>query len=182
MATKKMHENTRIVHAGRNPKEQGWMVNPPIHQSSTICFPTYQDLLYAERGYSDNNLVKPYELKYGRYGTQTNFALEKAIADIEGAYNSFVTSSGAAAVNTALVAFLEKGDHLLLVDNTYSPTRGFADKFLKRYGVETSYFSPTATADELEKLIKKNTKVIFMESPGSLSYEIQDVKAICKIH
>ncbi|MFM7620733.1 MAG: cystathionine beta-lyase [Alphaproteobacteria bacterium] len=177
---KKIHENTRIIHAGRNPKEQGWMVNPPIYQTSTIVFPTLKDLLYAERGYSNNDLVQPYELKYGRYGTQTNFALEQAVAEIEGGYNTFVTSSGAAAINTALIAFLKQGDHMLLVDNVYSPTRGFADKFLKKLGIETTYYDPLIGAD-IAKLIKKNTKVIFMESPGSQTFEIQDVPAICKI-
>lgn len=177
---KKMHEATKLVHAGRDPKEQGWMVNPPIHQTSTIVFPTLKDLIYAERGYSNNDLVEPYELKYGRYGTQTNFALERAIAEIDGGYNSFVTSSGAAAINTALMAFLKQGDHMLLVDNVYSPTRGFADKFLKKLGIETTYYSPSV-GEDIKKLIKKNTKVIFMESPGSLSFEIQDVAAICKV-
>ena len=177
---KKIHESTRIIHAGRNPKEQGWMVNPPIYQTSTIVFPTLKDLLYAERGYSNNDLVQPYELKYGRYGTQTNFALERAVAEIEGGYNTFVTSSGAAAINTALVAFLKQGDHMLLVDNAYSPTRGFADKFLKKLGIETTYFDPLI-GDDIAKLIKKNTKVIFLESPGSQTFEIQDVPAICKI-
>ncbi len=177
---KKMHEATRLVHAGREPEEQGWMVNPPIYQSSTIVFPTLKDLLYAERGYSNNDLVEPYELKYGRYGTQTNFALEKAIAEIDGGYNSFVTSSGAAAINTALVAFLKQGDHMLLVDNVYSPTRSFADKFLKKLGIETTYYDPLI-GEDIKKLIKKNTKVIFLESPGSLSFEVQDVAAICKV-
>ena len=177
---KKMHEATRIIHAGRNPKEQGWMVNPPIYQTSTVVFPTYKDFMYAERGYSNNDLVQPYELKYGRYGTQTNFALEQAISEIEGGYNTFVTSSGAAAINTALIAFLKQGDHMLVVDNVYSPTRGFADKFLKKLGVETTYFDPHIGAD-ISKLIKKNTKVIFMESPGSQTFEIQDVPAICKV-
>lgn len=177
---KKIGEATKIIHAGRNPKEQGWMVNPPIYQSSTIVFPTLKDLLYAERGYSNNDLVEPYELKYGRYGTQTNFALEKAISEIEGGYNTFVTSGGAAAVNTALIAFLKQGDHMLVVDNVYSPTRGFAEKFLKKLGVETTYYDPSIGSD-IKKLIKKNTKVIFMESPGSLSFELQDVDAICKV-
>jgi cysteine-S-conjugate beta-lyase len=178
--TKKISQETRVVHAARHPEEQGWMVNPPIYQTSTIVFPTLKDLKYAERGYSDNDQVKPYELKYGRYGTQTNFTLEKAISEIENGYNTFVTSSGAAAINTALVAFLEKGDHMLLVDNIYSPTRGFADKFLKKFGIETTYFDPNIGAD-IKKLIKKNTKVIFMESPGSLSFEMQDIPAICKV-
>ncbi len=177
---KKMRESTLLVHAGRSPKEQGWMVNPPIHQSSTIVFPTLKDLIYAERGYSNNDLVEPYELKYGRYGTQSNFSLEKAIAELDGGYNSFVTSSGAAAVNTALMAFLKQGDHMLLVDSVYSPTRGFAEKFLKKLGVETTCYDP-AIGKDIEKLITKNTKVIFLESPGSLSFEIQDVAAITKI-
>jgi len=177
---KKYHESTKIIHAGRNPKEQGWMVNPPIYQTSTIVFPTYKDFMYAERGYSNNDLVQPYELKYGRYGTQTNFALEQAIAEIEGGYNTFVTSSGAAAINTALIAFLKQGDHMLMVDSVYSPTRGFADKFLKKLGIETTYFDPHI-GEDISKLIKKNTKVIFMESPASLTFEIQDVPLICKI-
>ena len=177
---KNLKEATKLIHLGRNTKEQGWMVNPPIYQTSTIVFPKLKDLLYAERGYSDNNLVQPYELKYGRYGTQTNFALEQAIAEIEGGYNTFVTASGAAAINTALIAFLKQGDHMLLVDNVYSPTRSFADIFLKKFGIETTYYDPKTGAD-IEKLIQKNTKVIFMESPGSLSFEIQDVPAICKV-
>lgn len=177
---KNCKDSTKIVHAGRNPEKQGWMVNPPIYQTSTIVFPTLKDLFHAERGYSNNDLVEPYELKYGRYGTQTNFALEQAIAELENGYNTFVTSSGAAAINTALMAFLKQGDHMLLVDNTYSPTRGFADKFLKKLGIETTYYNP-ALGEDIKKLIKKNTKVIFMESPGSLSFEVQDVAAICKV-
>ena len=149
---KGIREATKIIHAGRDPKEQGWMVNTPIYQTSTIVFPTLKDLMYAERGYSNNDLVEPYELKYGRYGTQSNFALEKAIAELENGYNTFVTSSGAAAINTALVAFLKQGDHMLLVDNTYSPTRGFADKFLKKLGVETTYYDP-AIGEDIKKLI-----------------------------
>lgn len=180
MTSKKSREATKLIHAGRHPKKQGGMVNPPIYQSSTIVFPTLKDLLYAERGYADNEKVKPYELKYGRYGTQTNFALEQAITEIEGGYNTFVTAGGASAINTALIAFLGKGDHMLLIDNVYSPTRGFADKFLKKFGVETTYYDPLIGSD-IKKLIKKNTKVIFIESPGSLSFEIPDVPAICKV-
>ena len=177
---KEIDEATKIIHAGRDPKEQGWMVNPPIYQTSTIVFPKLKDLLYAERGYSNNDLVEPYELKYGRYGTQTNFSLEQAVAEIENGYNCFVTSSGAAAVNTALIAFLGKGDHCLMVDNVYSPTRGFSEKFLKKFGIETTYYDPRIGSG-ISKLVKKNTKVIFMEAPGSLSFEMQDVDAIVKV-
>ncbi len=111
---------------------------------------------------------------------KTNFALEKAIAEIEGGYSTFITSSGAAAINTALIAFLGKGDHALMVDSVYSPTRGFADKFLKKFGIETTYFDPFI-GEDIKDLIQDNTKVIFMESPASLSFEIQDIPAICKI-
>ncbi len=180
MTNKDFKESTKLIHLGRNTDEQGWMVNPPIYQTSTIVFPKLKDLLYAERGYSDNDLVKPYELKYGRYGTQTNFSLERAIAEIEGGYNSFITSSGASAINTALIAFLGKGDHLLVVDSVYSPTRGFSDRFLKKFGIDTTYFDPFA-GEKIEDLIQDNTKVIFMESPASLTFEIQDVSAICKV-
>lgn len=177
---KKIGESTKVIHASRHPEEQGWMVNPPIYQTSTIVFPTLGDLRHAERGYSDNEKVGPYELKYGRYGTQSNFALEKAIAEIENGYNTFITSSGAAAINTALIAFLEKGDHLLVVDNVYSPTRSFSDIFLKKFGIETTYFDPKIGVEGIKKLVNSNTKVIFMESPGSLTFEIQDIPAICK--
>lgn len=173
-------ESTRLVHAARDTKEQGWMVNPPIYQTSTIVFPTLADLQDAEKCYSNPDLLKPYELKYGRYGTQTNFALEKAITEIENGYTSFIAPSGAAAINISLIAFLQKGDHLLLVDNAYSPTRDFADKFLHNWGIETTYFDPRIGVD-IENLIQDNTKVIFMESPGSLSFEMQDIPTICQI-
>jgi len=172
--------STLAVHADRDPKQQGWMVNPPIYQTSTIVFPTLDDLLEAERGYSDNNLVAPYELKYGRYGTQSNFTLEKAIAQIEGGYNTFVTSSGASSINTSLIAFLKQGDHMLMVDNAYSPSRGFANKFMKKFGVETTYFNSDIGAD-IENLFQEDTKVILLETPGSLTFELQDIKAICKV-
>ncbi|MFT6332305.1 MAG: cystathionine beta-lyase [Lentimonas sp.] len=171
---------TRIIHAGRNPSNQGQMVNPPIHQSSTIVFPTLKDLHQAEDSYNDKDGSKSRTLKYGRYGTQTNFVLEDAIADLENADCCFITSCGASAINVALLAFLKHGDHLLLVDNVYSPTRGFADKYLTRFGIETTYFDPNI-GDDIEKLIQPNTKVIFMESPGSLSFEMHDVAAMCKI-
>jgi cystathionine beta-lyase len=178
--TKKTGEATQIIHFDRDPEDQGQMVNPPIYQTSTIVFPTLKDLEYAERDHLDSDLVAPQELKYGRYGTQTNFTLEKAISKLENGYTTFVTSCGAAAINTALIAFLKQGDHLLIVDSVYSPTRGFANKFLKKFGIETTYFD-SAIGEDIEKLIQKNTKVIFMESPGSLSFEIQDVAAICRV-
>ena len=173
-------EATQIIHFGRDPKEQGQMVNQPIHQTSTIVFSTLKDLREIEKDEHNQSLLQPYKLRYGRYGTQSNFALEKEIANLENGDITFTTSCGASAINASLIAFLKQGDHLLLVDNTYSPTRDFADVFLKKFGIETTYYDP-AIGQNIEKLIQKNTKVIFMESPGSLSFEIQDVSVICQI-
>ena len=176
----KMQDDTRIIHAGRNPKIQGWMVNPPIYQSSTIAFPTYEDFLEGEKGYVYNEFVKPDQLKYGRYGTESNFSLERAIAELEGGFSTITTSSGAAAVNSSMLAFTNQGDHILMVDNTYSPTRQFNDNFLTKFGISTTYYDPCIGAG-IEDLIQENTKVIFMESPGSVSFEVQDVRAICAV-
>ncbi|MFT7087582.1 MAG: cystathionine beta-lyase [Rickettsiales bacterium] len=177
---KNAHPDTKLVHLARDPKKQGQMVNPPIYQASTIVFSSLKELRVAEDSYDDSDGSKSHILKYGRYGTQTNLSLEEAIAGLENADCCFITSCGASAINIALLAFLEQGDHLLLVDNAYSPTRIFADKFLKKFGVETTYFDPNI-GEDIEKLIQKNTKAILLESPGSLSFELQDVDAICRI-
>lgn len=115
---------------------------------------------------------------YGRHGNPTTWALEEAFAAIEGAYNACCTSSGVAAVNASLLAFLKSGDHVLMTDAVYDPTREFCDGFLKRFGVETTYYDPVIDGGGLKKLMKENTKVVFMESPASLSFEVQDLKSL----
>ena len=165
--------NTRIVHTGSNPKAQKGVVNPPVYRASTVLFPTVQAMKDAEK-------VKFDTTYYGVHGTPTTFALEEAMADLEGGYRAVSTSSGLAAISTALISFLKAGDHLLMTDSAYGPTRNFCNTMLKRFGVETTYYDPMIGAGIVE-LIKPETKVIFTESPGSYTFEIQDIPAITEV-
>lgn len=169
-----MHKNTKLIAAGRAKKYTGYAVNPPLVRASTIVFDTFSELKQAtlQRG----NRV-PF---YGRRGTDTHFALQDAICELEGGAGCALYPCGAAAVSGALLAFLQTGDHLLMVDSVYEPTRAFCDKLLMGFGIETTYYDPQIGAD-IAGLIKANTKVIFLESPGSLSFEMQDIPAICSV-
>ncbi|SNY59727.1 cystathionine beta-lyase [Arsukibacterium tuosuense] len=169
-----MHKNTKLIDAGRAKKYTGYAVNPPVVRASTIVFDTFSELKQAtlQRG----NRV-PF---YGRRGTDTHFALQEAICELEGGAGCALYPCGAAAVSGALLAFLQSGDHLLMVDSVYEPTRALCDKLLKGFGIETSYYDPQIGAG-IAGLIKANTRVIFMESPGSLTFEMQDIPAICAV-
>jgi len=156
---------TRLVAAGRGYAEHGF-VNPAVYHGSTILYPSAQDL----RGYNMN-------YTYARRGTPTSRAVEDAVALVEGGYKSKVASSGLAAVSMALLAFLKSGDHLLMVDTVYQPTRHFCDGLLVGLGVETTYYDPLA-GPAIASLIRPNTKVVYCESPGSQTMEVQDVPAI----
>ncbi len=162
-----MKKDTRLTHAGLDPHANHGVVNPPVYHASTIVHPTVEALEHADR--------TPFEgTRYGRRGTPTTFALEQAVAVLEGGYRSIAVPSGLAAITTALMAFLKSGDHLLMVDTTYQPTRRFCDLVLKGFGVETTYYDPMA---DIGPLLRPHTKVVFLESPGSLTFEIQDVPA-----
>ncbi|MDX3772634.1 cystathionine beta-lyase [Chromatiaceae bacterium AAb-1] len=169
-----MKKDSRLIHAGRDKKWTGSAVNPPVVRASTIVFDTMAELKHAvvNRG----NKV-PY---YGRRGTATHFAFQEAICELEGGAGCALYPSGAAAISGALLSFLQQGDHLLMVDNAYEPTRGLCDKLLKNLGIETTYYDPLL-GENIISLIRPNTKVIFLESPGSLTLEVQDVPAICRI-
>ncbi len=169
-----MHKNTKLIDAGRAKKYTGYAVNPPVVRASTIVFDTFSELKQAtlQRG----NRV-PF---YGRRGTDTHFALQEAICELEGGAGCALYPCGAAAVSGALLAFLKSGDHLLMVDSVYEPTRALCDKLLKGFGVETTYYDPQI-GSAIASLIKPNTRVIFLESPGSLSFEMQDIPAICAV-
>ena len=169
-----MHKNTKLIAAGRAKKYTGYAVNPPLVRASTIVFDTFRELKQAtlQRG----NRV-PF---YGRRGTDTHFALQEAICELEGGAGCALYPCGAAAVSGALLAFLQNGDHLLMVDSVYEPTRALCDKLLKGFGIETSYYDP-AIGGAIAGLIKANTKAIFLESPGSLTFEVQDIPAICAV-
>lgn len=165
---------SKIIHAGRDKKWTGYSVNVPVVRASTVVFDTMAELKHAtvNRG----NQV-PY---YGRRGTSTHFAFSEAICELEGGAGCALYPCGAAAISGALLAFLQAGDHLLMVDTVYEPTRALCDKLLKNLGIETSYYDPMLGAG-IQTLIRPNTKVIFLESPGSLTMEVQDVPAICQV-
>lgn len=160
---------TIITHSGRPDIASDPFVNPPVVRASTVLF---ESLAATKPGKS--------KYSYGRRGTPTSEALTDLIAEIEGAAGALVTPSGLAAVSVALLSVLKTGDHLIVSDSAYGPTRHFCDGVLKRFGVETSYCDP-GVGGAIEALIKPNTRAIFMEVPGSLTFEMQDVPAIVAV-
>ncbi len=164
---------TRLVHAGRDGHAHG-VVNPPVWRASTILFTSIADL--------DAALASPDAgLFYGRRGTPTQWALEDALTALEpGAAGTKLYPSGVAAIATALLSVLSAGDHLLVCDSAYDPTRLFADGLLDRLGITASYYPPGIGAG-IAELIRPETRAILIESPGSLSFEVEDVPAITAI-
>lgn len=168
-----MKKESLIVHAGRHPEQHFGAVNPPVYHVSTILHPSVAAM--------ESSGKKPFEgVRYGRFGTPTTHAFEEALAAVEGGYRSVATSSGLAAITGALLAYLKAGDHLLMVDTAYFPTRKFCDSVLAGLGIETTYYDPLAGAG-IEALMRPNTRVVFTESPGSLTFEVQDIPAIAAI-
>ena len=167
----RMKDDTVVVTAGRDPDKNFGVVNPPVYRASTILYPSVAALEAprARRG-----------VYYGRAGVPTTFALEDAVAALEGAAGAVVTSSGKTAVVQAVMAFVQAGDHILMVDSAYAPTRQLCDHVLTRFGVEVTYYDPLIGAG-IEDLVRANTRLIFMESPGSLTFEVQDVPAITAV-
>jgi cystathionine beta-lyase len=160
---------TEVIAAGRDPKAQHGIVNPPVYHASTVIFETLEEL--------ERKTATPFDgVYYGRYGTPTTFAFEDAVARLEGGHRSIACASGLSAIGASLMAFLDTGDHLLMVDSGYSPTRKFCDIVLKKFGVETTYYDPLIGSD-IKHLMRPETKAVFAESPGSLTFEIQDVPA-----
>ena len=164
--------DTLLTHTGGTPADRHGAVNPPVYRASTILFPTVAEW-EASREHSRRFDV----IRYGQLGTPTTFALEEAIAALEGGYRAMLLPSGLAAATTALLALLRSGDHLLMVDAAYAPTRHFCKAILPRYGITTTFYDPCIGAD-IASLIRPETKVVFTESPGSLTFEVQDIPAI----
>ncbi len=165
-----MRRQTRLVHAGRDPGRDAGAVNPPIYRASTIIYPTLADFeARAARRYTS--------FAYGLHGTPTTLALAEALTELSGGHRSVIVSSGLAAVTQALTAFLRAGDHLLVADHVYGPTRDFCRSTLARFGVETTFYDPLIGGD-VRRLIRDRTRVVYLESPGSLTFEVQDVPAI----
>jgi cystathionine beta-lyase len=157
------------VHAGREPFEQYGFVNTPIYRGSTVLYPTTDDLLHRRGRYS-----------YGTKGTPTTNSLETAWTELTGAAGTVLAPSGLAAVTVALMSCLKAGDHLLVTDSIYLPTRQFCNGVLKNFGVETTYYDPQIGAG-IEALIRPNTTAVFTEAPGSQSLEMQDIPAIAEV-
>lgn len=165
---------TRLSHLGRPGTKTHGFVNPPVARGSTVLYPTCAERTAAGKKRYDQALV------YGVLGGPNHHALEDVVAEIEGGTRCQIVSSGLAAVTTALLAYLKAGDHLLLPDSVYGPTRGFADQLLARMGVETTYYDPCIDETGLSTLIRPNTRVLYLESPGSHTFEIQDVPALSR--
>jgi cystathionine beta-lyase len=166
---KELKTRTKLVHAGRHPFEQHGFINTPIYRGSTVLYPTYADLVARNARFT-----------YGTIGTPTTEALESAWSEIAEAAGTVLAPSGLAAISLALLAALKSGEHVLVTDSVYRPTRNFCDTILKRMGIETTYYDPLI-GDAIEALVKPNTRAIFLETPGSQSFEIQDVPAIVAV-
>src|SRR3954466_9315133 len=156
----------RLVTAGRAPEEQHGFVNTPIYRGSTVLYPNTEKFLRRDAKYT-----------YGTKGTPTTNSLEVAWTELCNAAGTVLVPSGLAAISIALLSCLKAGDHLLVPDSVYRPTRNFCDTILKRFGVETTYYDPLLGA-EIATLFKPNTRAVFTEAPGSLSFEMQDIPAI----
>jgi cystathionine beta-lyase len=168
-----MKKDTLLARTGRDPARYQGMVNTPVFRTSTVIFPDRET--YEARGGDDYKKVR-----YGLSGTPTTFALEEAVAQMEGGHAAVALPSGLAAIAVALWAFLKSGDHLLVPDPVYAPTRTFCDRRLEPNGIEIEYYDPLIGAG-IGKLIKPNTRAIFCEAPGSLTFEMQDIPAIAAV-
>jgi cystathionine beta-lyase len=163
-----MRRDTALGHAGRSPERFDGAVNVPVIRASTILFPNVESHESADRFTG---------VRYGRHGTTTRFALEETLAEVEGAARVCAVPSGLAAIVVSLLAFTRTGDHILVADNVYGPTRNFCSTRLKLNGVETEFYDPAIGAD-IARLIRPNSRLVYCESPGSLTFEMQDVPAI----
>jgi cystathionine beta-lyase len=161
---------TKIVTAGRDPESYHGFVNPPVYHASTVLYPNAEDFLAHRARY-----------QYGRRGTPTTEALELALQELEGPQCAGVSllPSGLAAISAALLAVVRAGDHVLVTDSAYGPTRNFCGQILSRLGVSTTYYDP-GIGGAIAELMLPNTCAVYLESPGSLSFEMQDVPAIAK--
>ncbi|HXX84559.1 MAG TPA: cystathionine beta-lyase [Casimicrobiaceae bacterium] len=164
---------TAVAHLGRDPAKHIGTVNTPVYRATTILFDTVADLEAADRGEYPG-------LTYGLHGLPTVADLQSAYAALEGAHAALAVPSGLAAITLALVGTVHTGDHVLVTDSVYGPTRRFCENQLKRLGVEVSYYDPCA-GEGIERELKSNTKVVFTESPGSLTFEVQDIPAIAGV-
>ncbi len=175
MALESRKIDNQLAHLGRQQSGNGRLVNLPLSQGSTMLF---DSLEHFER--SRNDRYQTDTLYYGRYGNEASFALESMMATLEGADHCISVSSGLTAVTVALMAATKSGDHLLVADTVYGPTRSFCDSVLSRFGVEITYFDPMIGAD-LSSLIKSNTTAVMLEAPGTGTFEVPDLPRLASV-
>jgi len=173
-----MSPETYLCHGAFDPDLFGGIVNPPVYHASTVLFKTCKDLEQKHQAlFHDGEDEIMY---YGRFGTPITFAVQKALAELEGGHRSLLVPTGLAACTSALLALVKAGDHILVSSSVYGPTRGFVNKVLHNMGVSATYFDP-AIGEGIAELFKPNTTVVFTESPGSQTFDIQDIPAISRI-
>ncbi len=173
--TTQLRFQTKLSHIGRAGKRVHGFVNPPLQRGSTVLYPTVAERkALAARRFEQ-------VLTYGLGGSETHWALEDAIAAIEGGTRCQIVGSGLAAVTVPLLAYLNAGDHFLMPDSVYGPARNFAEKTLPRFGIETTFYDPTIDADSISALMRRNTTVLYTESPGSHTFEVQDIPALARV-
>ena len=164
-----MKKDTLLVHGGRNPEDNFGIVNPPVYHASTVTFPTMEK-------YQEKPAIPFDGVQYGRTGTPTTFALEESVCKLYSGHKTVATSSGAAAIAIAMSAFLQSGDHALVIDNVYGPTRTrVSDVLMARSGIDISYFDPSQS---IKHLISPKTKIVYLEAPGSLTFEMIDISTV----
>ena len=171
MTTK--HLDTTLVQAGRSKKYTQGSVNSVIQRASSLVFDTVEEKKNATRNRAKGGLF------YGRRGTLTHFSLQEAMCELEGGAGCALFPCGAAAVANTILAFVEQGDHILMTNTAYEPSQDFCTKILSKLGVTTGWFDPLI-GEGIAELIQPNTRIVFLESPGSLTMEVHDVPAIVK--
>lgn len=173
---KTFHPSTLCAYLGRSKQIKSGFVNPPSTRGSTYLYSNVADF----HAYN-SSAMQLNGIGYGRYGSETTRELEQALAALDGAYGAMVLPSGFSAISTAIFACVSQGDHLLMADTVYDPTRRFAAQTLARLGIETTFYPVDSSIAELAELVQANTRLIYLESPGSLTMEVQDIDAIIQL-
>ncbi len=171
-----MKLSTRLAQKGRKPRSHPETVNLPVARASTVVFASLADMDATQKRFDAGEPVPT----YGITNMPLRVAFEELMADLEGGYRAITSANGLAAVTTAILACVKAGDHLLVTDSAYGPTRRFCDRTLAGLGVETTYYDPLVGAD-IAALMRPNTRAVYLESPGSLTFEVQDFPAIARV-
>jgi cysteine-S-conjugate beta-lyase len=170
-----MKDETKLVVAGRDPDSNHGIVNPPVYHASTVLHPTLEHLDQSRKRREQGERG----VYYGRMGTPTNFSLEDMVCEVEGGHRCMIYPSGLAAIAAAMLSFLKAGDHILMVDSVYGPSRRFCNTLATRFDVSTTFYDPAIGAG-IAELIQDNTQIVYVEAPGSQTFVMQDIPAIAE--